>query len=132
MDVILLDTGVFSFLLKGDSRAQSYASRLWGRKLALSFITVAEVFQWAAVHKWDQPRIEQLEQHLQGYVILPFDIALCRLWAEIRARCRAAGHPLASQDAWIAATALRYRLTLATHDPRDLKHVQGLELISMA
>ena len=55
MDVVLLDTKMVSLFLTGDKRAQRYASRLWGRKLALSFISVAELLQWAAVRKWDQP-----------------------------------------------------------------------------
>jgi predicted nucleic acid-binding protein len=69
-------------------------------------MTVAELFQWAAVRNWGQSRINQLELSLRDYVILPFDIALCRLWAQVRARCRAAGRPISPQDAWIAATAL--------------------------
>ena len=42
MDVVLLDTNIVSFLLKGDSRAKSYAPHLRGRILAISFMTVAE------------------------------------------------------------------------------------------
>jgi tRNA(fMet)-specific endonuclease VapC len=132
MDVILLDTSVVSFLIKGDSRAQSYAPYLQNRRMALSFMTVAELFQWAAVRKWGQGRIAQLELTLQDYVILPFDIALCRLWGEIRARCRAAGRPISPQDAWIAATALQYHLPLATHNPSDFETVEGIELITGA
>jgi predicted nucleic acid-binding protein len=132
MDVILLDTNVISFLLKGDSRAQSYAPHLQGRRLVLSFMTVAELFQWAAVRNWGQHRINQLEMRLQSYVILPFDIALCRLWGKVRARCRAAGRPISPQDAWIAATALQYHLPLVTHDPSDFEIVEGLDLVTVA
>jgi predicted nucleic acid-binding protein len=131
MDVILLDTNVIALLFKGDGRAQSCASRLWGRKLALSFITVAELFQWTAVRNWDQPKIDRLGQHLQSYVILPFDADLCRQWGEIRAQCRAAGHPISPQDAWVAATALRYHLPLVTQNPGAFKIVRGLELIAV-
>lgn len=132
MDVILLDTNVFLLLLRGDARAQPYASRLWGRKLALSFMTVAELCQWAAMRHWDQPRLDQLEESLQSYVILPCDVALCRLWGEIRAQGRAAGHPISPQDAWIAATALQYHLPLVTHDPQAFRAIPGLDLITVA
>ena len=132
MDAILLDTNVFLFLLKGDARAQPYASRLWGRRLALSFMTVAELSQWAAMRHWDQPRIDQLGESLQACVILPFDVALCRLWGEIRAQRRAGDHPISPQDAWIAATALQYHLPLVTHDPQAFRAVPGLDLISTA
>ena len=52
MDILLLDTDVVSFLLKGDTRAERYASIVQGNRLALSFMTVAELFQWAAVRNW--------------------------------------------------------------------------------
>jgi tRNA(fMet)-specific endonuclease VapC len=45
MPTLLLDTDVFSFLLKGDSRANAYTPLLQGHRLALSFMTVAELFQ---------------------------------------------------------------------------------------
>lgn len=130
MNVALLDTNVVSFLLKGDSRARSYAPYLQDRMLAISFMTVAELFQWAAIRNWGARRMSQLETSLQSYIILPFDITLCRLWGEIRAKCRAVGRPISSQDAWIAATALRYHLPLVTHNPTDFEVIEKLELIT--
>jgi tRNA(fMet)-specific endonuclease VapC len=130
MDVVLLDTNIVSFLLKGDSRAGAYAPHLQGRILAISFMTVAELFQWAAVHNWGARRTNQLEASLRNYIVLPFDIALCRLWGEVRARCRAVGHPISPQDAWIAATALRYHLPIITHNPADFEAIEELELIT--
>ena len=130
MDVVLLDTNIVSFLLKGDSRAKSYAPHLRGRILAISFMTVAELFQWAFVHNWGARRMSQLETSLQNYTVLPFDIALCRLWGEVRARCRAVGRPISPQDAWIAATALQHRMPLVTHNPAYFEAIEELELIT--
>jgi tRNA(fMet)-specific endonuclease VapC len=130
MDVVLLDTNIVSFLLKGDSRARSYAPHLQGRILAISFMTVAELFQWAFVHNWGARRMSQLETSLRNYTVLPFDIALCRLWGEVRANCRAVGRPISPQDAWIAATALQHRMPLVTHNPADFEAIEELELIT--
>ncbi len=69
MDIILLDTNIVSFVLKEDSRAQSYASHLENRRLAISFMTVAELFQWAAIRKWGMHRTRQLEASLRNYTI---------------------------------------------------------------
>jgi tRNA(fMet)-specific endonuclease VapC len=132
INVVLLDTNIVSFVLKEDSRAQSYAPHLENRRLAISLMTVAELFQWAAIRKWGARRTSQLESSLRNYVILPFDIALCRLWGEIRARCRAAGRPISPQDAWIAATALQHGLPLITHNPADFETIEELELITTA
>lgn len=79
MNTLLLDTDIVSFFLKGDSRANKYASIVQGNRLALSFMTVAELFQWAAVRKWGQLRIAGLEKSLQNYLIIPVDIEVCRI-----------------------------------------------------
>lgn len=44
--MLLLDTIVVSYLLKGDTRAAAYAPLLEGNRLVLSFMTVAELFEW--------------------------------------------------------------------------------------
>jgi tRNA(fMet)-specific endonuclease VapC len=69
MTVLLLDTDVVSFLLKGDSRSQKYEPIIQGHQLALSFMTVAELFQWAAVRNWGTQRIGSLERSLDSYLI---------------------------------------------------------------
>lgn len=79
MPVVLLDTDVVSFLLKGDSRAATYLPLLTGKRLALSFMTVAELFQWAAVRRWGARRIARLEQTLTRYLIVPVDVEMCRI-----------------------------------------------------
>jgi predicted nucleic acid-binding protein len=126
--MLLLDTNVVSYLLKGDTRAADYARLLVGNRLAISFMTVAELFEWAAVRRWRQPRLQQLEQALASYVVIPADIALCRAWGRLRAQQRFAGATIAPQDAWIAATALHHALPLITHNPSDFQHIGGLDV----
>jgi len=76
-------------------------------------MTVAELYQWAAIRQWGTRRIKQLEQTLMTtYTVLSFDVALCQKWGEVRAIRRAMGKPISPEDAWIAATALQYDLTL--------------------
>lgn len=130
MNVVLLDTNITSFLFKKDSRAKTYAPYLQGRKQAISFMTVAELYQWAAIRNWGPRRVSQLEKTFRDYTILLVNIDLCRLWADVRARCRAAGQPISPQDAWIAATALHYNLSLVTHNPSGFEVIEELEIIT--
>jgi tRNA(fMet)-specific endonuclease VapC len=51
MSTVLLDTNIISFLFKGDTRVVAYAPLLQGNRLAISFMTVAKLFEWAAVWK---------------------------------------------------------------------------------
>ena len=131
MDAILLDTNIVSFIFKGDSRAEAYAPYLQGQRLAISFMTVAELYQWAIVRRWGKRRFKELERTLMvSYLVLPFDVALCRKWGEVRANRRLIGRPVSPEDAWIAATALLYNLTLVTHNPKDFENIQGLKILS--
>jgi predicted nucleic acid-binding protein len=131
MDVILLDTNIVSFILKGDSRASDYELHLKDRQLAISFMTVAELYQWVTVRKWGERRKSQLAQTLKAsYTLLSFDIRLCQIWGEIRAKRQSAGNSISSQDAWIAATALHYSLPLATHNPKDFARIPDLRIIT--
>ena len=130
MTMILLDTNIVSYLFKDDTRAVLYAPHLLGRELAIAMMTVAELLQWAAVHDWEARRLRRLEQSFGRYTILPVDLDVCRQWAAVRAMCSKAGLPISPQDAWIAATALRYNLALVTHNVDDYKQIRGLTIIT--
>jgi len=60
--------------------------------------------------------------------ILPFDSAAARAYAEIAARCRAAGRPVAQIDGLIAAIARSRGMALATRNVRDFEGM-GIELL---
>ena len=128
MDVVLLDTDVFSYLFKGDTRTGSYAELLLGRRLAVSFMTVAELYEWSVIRKWGQHRTERLEARLSRYIIIPSDVELCRLWGRVRGLAKMSGTAISAQDAWIAATALRHDLPLVTNNAADFENVLGLEV----
>lgn len=131
MDVIPLDTNIVSFVLKGDTRAADYESHLNGQHLTISFMTVAELYQWAATRKWGTRRREQLTQSLKsGYTILSFDFSLCQIWGNLRAQRQSVGKPISSQDAWVAATALHYNIPLVTHNPKDFVDISNLKIIT--
>ena len=130
MNTVLLDTNIVSFLFKGDSRMRDYAPYLLNQELAVALMTVAELYQWAVLHHWGATRQQQLEALITRYTILPADIPVCREWANVRAARVAIGRPISSQDAWIAATALRYQLPLVTHNPADYERIPNLRIIT--
>ena len=129
MSLVLIDTDIASFIFKGSDYADPYLPLLSGQELALSFMTVAELFQWAILRQWGDRRLAQLEQYLTNYVITPVDQPLCREWAQIRAVRQNTGRVISPQDAWIAATALRHDLPLVTHNIKDFREISNLRLI---
>jgi len=129
-DMVIVDTDVASFLFKGDTRAQLYRQHLQGKTLALSFMTVAELYQWAFMRNWNAHSLARLEERMQTYVIVPYDAELCRQWAKVCVERQRLGRPISAQDAWIAATAIRHNCPLVTHNRDDFADVAGLTVIS--
>lgn len=115
--MVLVDTDVASFFIKGDTRAATFFSHLEGQQPALSFMSVAELFQWAELRYWGERRKTTLETLLQTkYVVLGFEFGLAKEWARVRAEGKAQGRPISVKDIWVAATARYFDL------PRPLEH----------
>jgi tRNA(fMet)-specific endonuclease VapC len=128
--VRVVDTNVFSFVLRGRPLAQKYIPHLSGHSLAVSFMTVAELYEWGILRGWSPARWAALQSMLSGYVVLPADDNTCRRWAIVRDNRR--GQPIAVDDAWIGAAALTQNAELVTHNPSDFQGIAGLTVISEA
>jgi len=61
------------------------------------------------------------------FAIIHTNDEICRKWAEIMS---IKGHPIAYADAWIAATAMAYKIPLITHNRKHFEGVAGLKVIS--
>lgn len=121
----LLDTNIFSYLLRGDTRAEPCRAYLAGRQLGVSFQTVAELRRWAIERRWGSVRRRELARRLDRVVVYLVDDALMTAWAEITARLRPAGRPITDSDAWIAATAWTLDIPLVTHNRRHFEAIDG-------
>ena len=131
MSQIVVDTDVASYLFNWHSSARQYVDALGGSELVLSFMSIAELRMGAISAGWGSRRRQLLERFMQGFELVYADNDLWTVWAKIRADGRAAGRPMSSQDAWIAATALALDAPLATNNRRDYEHVHMLRLFSL-
>lgn len=131
MDAILLDTDVFSFLLKAaDTRAALYRPHVIGKTIALSFVTVGELYVWSVRRRWNPKRVAAFEQRLKTIVVVPYDLDLCRTYGKLRAALLDKGRPVASNDLWIASCAVRHSIPLVTHNSKHFVSIRGLKLIT--
>ncbi|MFI5379238.1 MAG: type II toxin-antitoxin system VapC family toxin [Tepidisphaerales bacterium] len=130
MQAVLLDTDVFSFFFKRDSRASLYAPHLQNARPCLSFQTVAELRCWAIIKHWGDARRRSLDEAMRMYIIFPYDDALSRCWADITAYRRSTGRPIECGDAWIAATATLHGIPIITNNAKDYEGIPGLSVIS--
>ncbi len=132
MATVVVDTCVVSFLFKRDSRAQLYRPHLTGNTLVLSFMTLAELYRWPLERGWGFKRRADLDAHLRGYLVYPFNQVLCHVWAEITHKAARKGTPIPRNDDWTAATALLYDLPLITHNRQHFEGIENLKVISEA
>lgn len=119
MSTVLLDTTVASLLhpkKKQDALRKQYEPHMQGQILALSFQTVAELWSWAEENNWGSSRREGLERFIRRFLIIPYELELAKVWAQVSTHCKRIGRRLEAGDAWIAATAVRFRIPLLTHD----------------
>jgi tRNA(fMet)-specific endonuclease VapC len=94
MSDVVIDTDVVSFLFKCDTRAELYRPHLVGRRIVVSFMTVAELEAWVLIRKWGETRKARTREHLRNFVTYPFERPLCLKWAEVTASARASGSPI--------------------------------------
>jgi tRNA(fMet)-specific endonuclease VapC len=127
MKPIVLDTDVVSFLFKADTRAQIYLPQLQDRQWLISFMTEAELEQWALLANWSEKRVVWLRLFLSRFVVVPSSHDLVLKWAEAMVAARRNGRRIETADAWIAATALLYDAPLLTHNEADYLGVPGLQ-----
>ena len=128
MDAVVLDTNVVSYLLKGHSLANLYRPHLDGKTLAISFMTVGELYEGAYRQDWSEKRLEKLKAELRNYLVIPYSPTICDVWGRIRAERKA--QPISVDDAWIAASALAHECPLLTHNPNDFEGISGLQVIT--
>lgn len=126
----VVDTDVFSYFLKKDSRAELYKTHTDGHLLFISFMTVAELERWAMLFNWGRNKITVLEKSFKRYVIQHSNRDICKIWAEIMADSKNNGLNISIADAWIASTAIYLQIPLVTHNAKDFKKIGGLTVIS--
>lgn len=128
MDRALLDTDIFSEMLKGIdhsvvNRAVAYRA-IWGR-YATSMITVLEIVK--GLHKVQrEPEIQRFLEALSTVELLTLDLQAAELAGRIYADLERTGQPIGRADPMIAAIALQHGLTLVTGNLAHYRRIQSL------
>ena len=135
--MILLDTNVVSELMRPapDPRVEEWITRQEPGTMALSVITVAEIL-YGIERLPDGRRRTGLAARFRlfldlgfGGVVHPVDPGTAEHYAAIRAARDAAGRPMTSFDALIAATARVHGTALATRNTGDFAGC-GVDLVN--
>jgi tRNA(fMet)-specific endonuclease VapC len=128
MDKALLDTDIFSEILKGIDpsvvdRAVAYRS-IWGR-YTTSMITVLEIVK--GLHKVQrESEIQRFLEALSTVELLTLDLQAAERAGRIYADLERTGQPIGRADPMIAAIALQHGLTLVTGNRAHYRRIQSL------
>lgn len=129
----VLDTDVFSIIIEDRPQAEKFAPLVYGMETALAFPSVAELTHGAHRARWGAARREWLEAQIARHGLLMPTEDLLRLWGVLRAQAGRLGHPLCQQvhsnDLWIAACAVFYRVPLVTGNGRHFVRLPGLKVL---
>ncbi|HZP02248.1 MAG TPA: PIN domain-containing protein [Terriglobia bacterium] len=136
MEEVLLDTDVFSFLLRhGDTRAKLYQPHLQERIGVISYVTIGELYYWAERRKWEPRRITLLEEKIRAMIVVRYDLEVCRTSARLKCGLRtpSGSHQvIGDNDLRIAARAVRHGIPPVTHNRRHFEGIPALRIISEA
>ena len=130
---LVVDTDVASFVFKWHPDfAPRYVGIIRGSELVVSFMTLAEMRQGAMDANWGPRKCDLLEAYLADFAVLHSDDMLCSIWAAVRNESVRKGRQISSADAWIAATALILSVPFVTNNPKDYRHLENVQLVSVA
>ncbi len=134
--MIVLDTNVVSELIRPSPNpaVEQWVATRPAARLFFSAVGEAELRYGVAILAAGRRRaalasaIEAMLREDFAGRVLPFDSAAARAYAEIAARCRAAGRPVAQADGQIAAITRSRGMALATRNVRDFADM-GIDLL---
>ena len=118
--------------LNGLGPATKRLRQLEPRGLAVSIITVAELWE-GVIFSRDRPRsATMLREFLENVRVVAIDEETCQQFGQIRGRLRREGKLIGDLDLLIAACSLRHNLTLLTNNRRHFENVEGLRIESLS
>jgi predicted nucleic acid-binding protein len=98
----------------------------------IAAITASELIHGIYRAKTEQQRLARtrdVENIVSNVVVIPFDLAVARVHAQLDAGLRASGNKVGANDLAIAATALTHGHDIMTKDLRSFPRVPGLKVL---
>jgi toxin FitB len=130
----LLDTDVLSQPAKrrGDVRVIAWLEQEKDRCYT-SAVVIAQLAYWVrskkgrqrqALQAWFTRLVDAMHGRIHG-----FNVSVAHAWAEQEHQLEKAGRPMPVEDSYVAATARRYGLTIATGNDQDFRR-PGLKVFN--
>jgi len=128
MRQILIDTNIYSYVLKGDGDVFEVLRKT--DEIGFSVISIGELLSGFKGGRREQKNREELEIFLDSPRVVVYSVNedTSEFYAEIINNLRKIGRPVPTNDIWIAAVAFQNGLKLFTKDTH-FKAIAGLSLV---
>ena len=123
----LLDTTWIVEHLRGNQEATTKIQELQEEGLAVSIMSVAELYEGVFRSRNPATNEDALKDFLSAVTVLDLDEQTCRVYGEEKTKLLHKGTVIGAFDLLIAATALTHSLVLLTED-RDFERVENLRV----
>jgi tRNA(fMet)-specific endonuclease VapC len=128
----LVDTDWVVHYLKGRQPFVERLRALRGQGLAISAITLGELYEGVYGASEPEKKEQGLKDFLQGVTMLGLDEETSRIFGQERRRLRRAGNLPGDMDLFIGATALQHNLTVLTNNRDHFERIEGLHIESLS
>jgi len=126
----LVDTDWVIHYLNGHKEIVATLSSFRKEGLALSVISLAELYE-GIYYSTDPDRNEKtLNDFLSGVSIIGIEEAICKVFGRERGKLRQRKAIVGDFDLMIASTSLHYGLTLLSNNRKHYERIEGLSIVS--
>ncbi len=126
--IYLLDTNICVHAIKRHPEVLRNLQERSPDDLAVSAITLAELWFGAAKSSRPPRTRESVDAFLKPFEILSFEARAAGEYAEIRLQLEKEGRPIGERDLLIGAIARSRRLIVVTHNVREFSRISGLRV----
>ncbi|NJK62107.1 MAG: type II toxin-antitoxin system VapC family toxin [Synechococcaceae cyanobacterium SM2_3_1] len=125
----LLDTNTCIVYLKSaDSVVRRRLESIAPDDIAVCSVVKAELFYGAMRSRNPDRNLALQQEFVNKFLSLPFDDNSAMIFGRIRSQLTAAGTPIGPYDLQIAAISLVHHCILVTHNTREFRRVDGLQI----
>jgi tRNA(fMet)-specific endonuclease VapC len=127
----LIDTDWLIDHLNGVEKVKRKLEELAPEGLAISIISLAEVYEGIFYSRDPQRSEDTLEAFLPGLPILNINEEICKIFGKERGRLRQQGRIIGDFDFLIASTCLYHNLILLTNNASHFERIEMLKIVSI-
>ena len=124
----LLDTDICIYWLKGSRPILEHAEAIGPSRIAISTITVAELYFGAYNSAKVDENLARAEAFVRQVAVLPLNDSTLKTFGKLKTNLRKQGQPLADFDLLIAGTALAEGRILVTNNIQHYVRIPDLQL----